>query len=238
MKDFACQVDPSLCIGAGEGLVSSCSDNYEINNNISGATTVPVNAQLLALINPAGDKDFFKFHVSPSENNLRVTLGDMPKNYDLFLYDQEHILLYKSSRKGVKEDSIIANNLSPQDYFVKVKAKNTAAHDATDCYALLIETSSSPFRVSEIATTPAPRIETYPNPFSSRATIILSLEEDGYVEIGLYDLSGRRIRMLLSENLQAGTHELQLNREQLPAGVYVLKMMTNGSPAVHKLVIE
>ena len=54
----------------------------------------------------------------------------------------------------------------------------------------------------------------------------------------LLDLSGRKMKTLLDAKTQAGNHQLQLNREQLTAGIYFLQVKRNGETSVMKIVIE
>jgi len=54
----------------------------------------------------------------------------------------------------------------------------------------------------------------------------------------LLDLSGRKIKTLLDENLEAGDHIVQMNREQLTAGIYFLKVKMNDESVVLKIVIQ
>ncbi len=77
-----------------------------------------------------------------------------------------------------------------------------------------------------------------PNPFSSSTTISFSSQQDSHTTIALYDLAGRKLKTLLDENVTAGNHEVQLNRDQLGAGVYFLSATINGSTSTSKLIIQ
>jgi flagellar hook assembly protein FlgD len=48
----------------------------------------------------------------------------------------------------------------------------------------------------------------YPNPFRLGTTIDYVLPKQSFVEIGIYDASGLRIRTLVSEPENAGTHRV------------------------------
>ena len=69
-------------------------------------------------------------------------------------------------------------------------------------------------------------------------TISSSLEQDSYITMELLDLSGRKLKTLLDANTKAGTHQLQLNRDQLSAGIYFLQVKMNGEISVMKIVIQ
>ena len=79
---------------------------------------------------------------------------------------------------------------------------------------------------------------TYPNPFSSITNISFALEENSHTSIELFDLSGRKLLILLDENLDEGNHEVRLNRQQLSSGIYFLQLKTNSSVMLSRVVIE
>jgi hypothetical protein len=78
----------------------------------------------------------------------------------------------------------------------------------------------------------------FPNPVSSSATISFSSPQDSHTTIALYDIAGRKLKTLLDENVEAGDHEVQLNRDQLNAGIYFLQLKMNGEVVTKKLAME
>lgn len=83
-----------------------------------------------------------------------------------------------------------------------------------------------------------PLLDIYPNPFSSSTTISFSLLQDGNATITLYDLAGRKIETVLDENVEAGSHKVQLTRGQWSGGIYFLKMKLNESIVTTKIIIQ
>lgn len=64
-----------------------------------------------------------------------------------------------------------------------------------------------------------------PNPFNPETVIHFALPQSAQVELQLYDLTGRQIRVLLAETLPAGWHRARWNGrdhagQPLPSGVY------------------
>ncbi|HYV92511.1 MAG TPA: choice-of-anchor L domain-containing protein [Chitinophagales bacterium] len=80
--------------------------------------------------------------------------------------------------------------------------------------------------------------EVYPNPFSSSASILFSVWQDSRVQIELYDLTGRKLQTVLDENVAAGNQEVNLNRNQLHSGIYLIKLSINSDVMMKKVVIE
>jgi hypothetical protein len=80
--------------------------------------------------------------------------------------------------------------------------------------------------------------EPYPNPAADDCSLRYSLAEAGAVRIALYDLSGRRVRLLVEGDYNAGRHEVGFSTVELPAGLYVLRLETAGVSYSRRLVIE
>ncbi|MBE0538209.1 MAG: T9SS type A sorting domain-containing protein, partial [Ignavibacterium sp.] len=66
--------------------------------------------------------------------------------------------------------------------------------------------------------------QNYPNPFNPVTTINYSLTEDGYVDLEIVDILGRKVVVLLNEFQTKGSHTINFDASQLPSGVYVYKL--------------
>lgn len=61
----------------------------------------------------------------------------------------------------------------------------------------------------------------WPNPFAATTRFAYTLHEPGPVSIELYDVLGRRVAMIVDEELSAGVHEADFDASGLSSGVYV-----------------
>ncbi len=100
--------------------------------------------------------------------------------------------------------------------------------------------------ITSVGDTPSPmtaRLSNHPNPFNPRTTLSFDLAQTGRVELGVYDLQGRRVRVLVSEMLPAGRHEVMWdgldNRGRaLSSGLYFARaLLPDGSTAARKLTL-
>ena len=69
--------------------------------------------------------------------------------------------------------------------------------------------------------------QNYPNPFNPVTTIEFSLVSNGLVSLSLYDMTGRKVRDLLKDNLDKGHHSLKLNATGLTSGMYLYSINVN-----------
>ncbi|HEY7750862.1 MAG TPA: T9SS type A sorting domain-containing protein, partial [Ignavibacteriaceae bacterium] len=63
------------------------------------------------------------------------------------------------------------------------------------------------------------------------------LPEQGNVELKLFNTLGEEVMVILNEQLQAGTHRVNLNAGSLPSGVYVYKLITNSLQFSNKMIL-
>jgi glucose/arabinose dehydrogenase len=67
--------------------------------------------------------------------------------------------------------------------------------------------------------------QNYPNPASGKTQMDYSIKQSSSVQVVLLDVTGRVIRTLLDEYVQAGTHTLEVNElSSLPNGSYFYRM--------------
>ena len=71
----------------------------------------------------------------------------------------------------------------------------------------------------------------YPNPSSGRVTVPFGLAEAAHVRLAVYDALGREVAVLVDRQVEAGAHEAALGASSLPAGVYLVRLTTDGGLA-------
>jgi len=171
--------------------------------------------------------------------HVRIVLGSLLNNFNLKLFDANGNELAKSINKKTEDDTIVFNGLSPSTYYVKVFGRN-GAFNSLDCYSLMVETSTTPFRESLSQSLPGNvnEVSLFPNPMHSETTILFSLTESSLAEISLLDLQGRKIKKLAQGNISAGDHQLLLQRENLIAGIYFLQLKTENGTVTQKIVVQ
>lgn len=81
-------------------------------------------------------------------------------------------------------------------------------------------------------------MDLFPNPAANQARLEWELDVPTEVQIDLYDLQGRKVQQIEAGRLAAGAHSLRIDRNGLPAGMYVLKITLGTETQVKKLVWE
>ena len=77
----------------------------------------------------------------------------------------------------------------------------------------------------------------YPNPFNPSTNIKFELPERSFVKLFIYDMLGRVIEKVLSEELKAGYYNFHFNAVNLNSGVYFYRLETGRFSATRKMLL-
>lgn len=78
----------------------------------------------------------------------------------------------------------------------------------------------------------------YPNPFSDEAVLEVNLSNKTDIYLQIIDLMGKNVYSNQFNNLNSGTHFLQINANNLKAGAYILKAQAGNDVFTTKLIVE
>ncbi len=80
------------------------------------------------------------------------------------------------------------------------------------------------------------RCEIFPNPFMDNCIIEYAMPRAENVHLALYDVSGRLVKLLVNELMEAGVYHYTIKQNDLSQGIYFLRLTTNTNSAVRKLI--
>lgn len=79
--------------------------------------------------------------------------------------------------------------------------------------------------------------QNYPNPFNAGTVIEFDLPEQSYVAIGIYDLLGRRVEILVNHIKEAGYHQVTWNAADQPSGIYFYRIEADDFTDTKKMLL-
>jgi hypothetical protein len=79
--------------------------------------------------------------------------------------------------------------------------------------------------------------QNYPNPFNPSTTISYQIQNTGLVSLIVYDVLGRAIRTLVSEEVARGDHSVQFSGADLPSGVYLCTLKAGDFVSTKKMIL-
>jgi hypothetical protein len=80
-------------------------------------------------------------------------------------------------------------------------------------------------------------IQNYPNPFNPTTTISYSLPSKSFVSLKVFDLMGREVSTIVSEEMSAGNHSRSWNALHMPSGVYFYRIQAGRFTETKKFVL-
>ncbi|MCF7811708.1 T9SS type A sorting domain-containing protein, partial [bacterium] len=77
----------------------------------------------------------------------------------------------------------------------------------------------------------------YPNPFNSTTTIRYKLTSAADISVNVFDMAGRQIAILHQGYIEAGEHTVSWIADDVPSGVYMVRLEAEGKVDVRKVVL-
>jgi hypothetical protein len=82
----------------------------------------------------------------------------------------------------------------------------------------------------------------HPNPFNPSTTISFTLPSSGAARLSIYDVTGRKVRDLVSSVLPAGAHEMVWDGRDdsgktVSSGTYLARLKMGGFTASHRMTL-
>jgi hypothetical protein len=80
-------------------------------------------------------------------------------------------------------------------------------------------------------------VKIYPNPATSQATISLNLVNESSIQLSVSDAAGKVISTK-NYGKMTGNWDINLNTNNLNAGIYLIQLEINGAIVTKRLIIE
>ena len=222
-----------------QASATTCTDTYETNNTLSTAKLIPVNTNISALIGTSTDIDWFKFSNTSTAKNIRITLSNLPLDYDLRMYNSAGTLLYSSENGSTTAETITYNNAPVATYYIRVVGYNSV-FSASSCYTLNASIGSTAFKYNMESAPEDAVIETtvsmFPNPsVDGKFACYLTNDIIGLVHLDIYDASGRLIDSKTFDKTEQFVKS-DVDVSQNEKGVYYVKIYNQNFQQTAKVV--
>lgn len=232
-------------------ISSSCSDNFEPNNNRSSAQRINTNKIEKALIGSLGDKDWYYFHAAAGMN-CTFSLTNLPADYDVKLYDSKLRLIRSSENMGTANESITFTASKTDSFLVVVYGYN-GAFDANSCYTFSINTSVTAITQIEKVSVNFEGFQSYsgnrfengldteggikvfPNPVTEGVAIQIAPESESNAVITLTNLSGQTV-MTEMRWVSKSANIVKLDLSMIPCGLYFVTVRQGNQLWTKKLM--
>jgi photosystem II stability/assembly factor-like uncharacterized protein len=79
--------------------------------------------------------------------------------------------------------------------------------------------------------------QNYPNPFNPATNFEFRIADFGFVTLKVYDMQGKEIRTIVSENLKAGVYKASFDGSRLSSGVYYYELTAGNFKETRKMLL-
>ncbi|MFC1693850.1 FlgD immunoglobulin-like domain containing protein, partial [Candidatus Latescibacterota bacterium] len=161
------------------------------------------------------------YDIHPLSNNIEsIPLAMSHDGSQLYFWVRDHYLDHYYIRSG---------EVAKHIWIVRYDFKSEAFKD-------------TPTLVEEEVPRQFTSIKNYPNPFNPTTTITFTLQEAGNTELVVYNMTGQRIRNLVSRELNAGIHEVvwdgrDNNGIPVSSGVFVSQLISGENVSTNRMTL-
>jgi Fibronectin type III domain./Bacterial pre-peptidase C-terminal domain. len=221
-------------------VVTGCPDQLEPNNTIGTAAAISTNLDYNATIAVSTDVDYYAFSTSGGQKNIKVTLTNLPVNFDIQLLDGNGNVIGSSQNTGTASESIIWNTRKAGSYKIKVFSPDGSA--SSQCYTLRAASGSGTFSPAVpdgnvITQSFKGGLKVFPIPASTSITVSFNSFASGMSDIIITNQLGQQL-MNKKINVFAGSNITTMNISTLVSGVYFVKVYNGKNVETQKMIIN
>ena len=220
----------------------TCTDKYEDNNNKTNAKVLITNTTISANIGYASDNDWFKFSNSASQRYIKLTLSNIPAEYQMRLFDNSGTLIAEATSSSTIAKTIKWNNGKVGSFHIQIFTKN-GVFSAKNCYELKVETSANAFKYNTRETADNQPISDdfdvniAPNPVQEYAKISVSADKNKILDFTMFDLTGKILKTD-KFNVEADNNSFFLATDDVQSGIYFLRFQYENKVITKKIIVQ
>jgi len=209
---------------------ASCTDILEPNNTKATAKGISVGTDVLAEIATSTDVDYYSFANTSAQPNIKVSLTNLPANYNIALLNPSGTKVASSNNTGTTAETIKWNGGVVGTYKVKVNGVS-GSFSSTACYDLRVDLNSVPWRSAD-RVGDVKSFSLFPNPAQTTITVVFDNPQPSIVRFNVYNMTGQMLKTV-TEQLSDGAISYDLDLSSLNNGFYLLEMV-NGDSVVRQ----
>lgn len=208
------------------GIISPIGNPYyHINTTQNDSGTVNINWSSAG--NNAVYKLFFK------------KLNGLSERY--ILSGNDGLNNFFTLRKSYIDSMAVQFGLNSDSILIQLRVKAYSNYDSlqsSNNVPFIIHTTTVGIEnISDIIPEEYNLYQNYPNPFNPETNIKFDLPKNGYVNLVLYDITGKEVLEMVNQNLKAGKYNYKLNGTNLNSGIYFIRLISDNFSQTRKIVL-
>lgn len=206
-----------------------CADIITINGTFSGGGTIctgplPVTLSLFTALSEKYNVTLF-WKTLDEINNSGF---DVERKTETGYWEKLAFVKGSGTTNSAVEYTYTDKKLKPGKYFYRLKQVDfNGNYEYFDLALPVIITKPKDFSLGQ----------SYPNPSNPKCNIDFQLPEKTFVNISVYDLTGRLVAELINSELEAGIHTAEFDGRSISSGTYIYRITAGSFTEVKKLVL-
>ena len=186
--------------------------------------------------------DLDELQLTPSSVKLSWKFQGTSNQFDVYYRPKGSGSWNHKTEAGNKQWTDVSG-LSPEtDYEWYITAACNAANSMPSPYSFFTTESGLMQRaesqvIDQTNETCGNNLKITPNPVSSSALISFSISRPGKASMKLYDLNGKLVSTIAEGSMNEGIHQFRWRTNNVPSGIYFLKVQTAGSIQTKRLIV-
>ncbi|MCL4550040.1 MAG: right-handed parallel beta-helix repeat-containing protein [Bacteroidetes bacterium] len=185
----------------------------------------------------------------PVNNTIAVLNWNLPVKSSSYLnYDVEFSKNSDFSNstvvRDIPEKVTSLNGLDKNStYYWRVLSKNSTGSVSNYSQTASFNTgTTTDVKEDQVVPTEFSLLQNYPNPFNPTTIIKFSIPNSQFVTLKVYDMLGREVKTLISQEMNAGTHTINWNADnnlgsKISSGMYVYRITAGNFVSTKKMVL-
>lgn len=220
----------------------ACSNSFEPSNNNRNAScpTIALNTTIGSMITSANDRDFYRVITTNEEPKLKVSLTNLPGDYDVRLLSSSGTQLTISQNAGTMSEELWHNANVGGTYFIHIYSAKSNQFSTTDCYHLTTSTNVNNWRIDEHypATGKDNKSDDDRLIITEDLKVVYDALANEPVNINVYSIQGQLINSYPVIATNDGKNTTFLPEMRLSAGIYIIEVKTAENRQVEKFIIR
>lgn len=201
----------------------------------SSTMNVFTTSPFLTITNPNGGETI------PTDTTYIIRWSDNVSdkiNIELFHMDTLYSTIGTSIVSGTNAYGwFVPDSLAGTGYKIKVSSSTDTSLQSISSSTFTINSTTGLNNISGNLPGSYSLMQNYPNPFNPTTTIEYSIPQRSMVTLKVYDLLGREVQTLVSEEKPVGIYRVNFNASTLASGVYFYRINAGNFNMTRKLIV-
>jgi hypothetical protein len=162
--------------------------------------------------------------------------GRQTKSVGMTLYEFADIMIAQGAYQGLNLDGGGSTTFVLEDSIMNVPSDATGERPVGNCLLLTAPRQATSAIKSQDLPTTFSLSQNYPNPFNPSTTIRFALPRAAYVTLKIFDVQGKEIATLVSQDLSAGYYS-SFWRADVRSGTYIYRLKAGAFVESRKMVL-